>query len=155
VKNVHLFEKEFKRVKRVINQPLKNKSANCEDYFHCRIFLLISSTAAIKVAYDNDFFRVQKAQAFSLFSSSSSSSSSDIDLSDVMAQTVTDEEEIKKHKDLMRYRMEAFITNLQGKIVKELQTVEKDATFYVDRWTRKEVFNHQNLICKLDFSYLV
>lgn len=96
--------------------------------------MFISSTAAIKVAYDNEFFKIQKAQAFSLFSSSSG-----IDLSDIVAKTITDEAVIKKNNDQMKYRMEAFITNLQGKIVKELQTVEKDATFIVDRWTRKEV----------------
>lgn len=38
----------------------------------------------------------------------------------------------------MRYKMEAFITNLQGKIIKKLQELETEQKFIVDKWERKE-----------------
>ncbi len=38
----------------------------------------------------------------------------------------------------MRYRMEAYITNLQGQIIKQLQELETGAKFKVDRWLREE-----------------
>ena len=42
----------------------------------------------------------------------------------------------KKH--LMKYKMEAYVTNLQGKIIKKLQELEPETEFYVDRYIRKE-----------------
>lgn len=71
--------------------------------------------------------------AFSLFSSS------DLELNDCLTDTITPKDELKARKDVMRYRMEAFITNLQGKIIKKLQTYEPEQQFIVDRWLRKEV----------------
>lgn len=74
----------------------------------------------------------------------------DIDLSDCLTNTITSEDVIMKNKDQMRYRMEAFITNLQGKIVKELEEIEATGVkstgkevstakkFLVDRWERSE-----------------
>lgn len=83
---------------------------------------------------DAYFADKQVHHAFSLFSSDK------IDLSDCLAATITDENELREKKDRMRCRMEAFITNLQGKVIKSLQEVETDKKFVVDRWTRKEVF---------------
>lgn len=67
-----------------------------------------------------------------------SSKSDDIDLKDILCDTITDEKVIRENKHKMRYRMEAFITNLQGKIIKQLQDLETDAKFQVDRWMREE-----------------
>lgn len=47
------------------------------------------------------------AAVFSLFGDK-------IELGDCLAPTITDESELRARKDLMRCRMEAFITNLQG-----------------------------------------
>jgi coproporphyrinogen III oxidase len=38
----------------------------------------------------------------------------------------------------MRYKMEAYVTNLQGKVIKELQKHEPEVQFKVDKWARKE-----------------
>ena len=69
---------------------------------------------------------------------------SEIDLTDALAGTVTDKEEILENQNLMRYKMEAFITNLQGKIIKKFQEYEPESIFIVDKWARKEV----NSFCK-------
>ncbi len=66
-------------------------------------------------------------------------SSSKLDLSDCLAPTITDEKVLQENKDVMRYRMEAYITNLQGQVIKKLQELETDEKFVVDRWLRKEV----------------
>lgn len=81
---------------------------------------------------DAIFPEKQPLQAFSLFPDK-------IDLSDSLTAPVTDEEFLRANKDKMRCRMEAFITNLQGKIIKSLQEVEPEKKFAVDRWARKEV----------------
>lgn len=62
-----------------------------------------------------------------------------MDTSECLAPTITDEKELRAKSDLMKCRMEAYITNLQGKIIKTLQEVETEKQFVVDRWTRKEV----------------
>lgn len=67
------------------------------------------------------------------------SNNNDIDLSDALEGTISDEKQIYDNKDKMRYRMEAYITNLQGKIIKELQEQEPESKFVVDKWARKEV----------------
>ena len=77
--------------------------------------------------------------AAAAFGFKSLSGSNDIDLSDAATQPITDIETLNSNSDKMRYKMEAFITNLQGKIVKELQSLENDAKFVVDRWLREEV----------------
>ena len=67
---------------------------------------------------------------------------SKLDLSDCLAETITGEKKLQETKDLMKSKMEAFITNLQGKLVKSLQELESeksDKKFLVDRWTREEV----------------
>jgi len=63
---------------------------------------------------------------------------SDIDLSDCLTNTITDENVLRTNNEVMRHRMEAFITNLQGKIIKKLQSFEPETKFLVDRWLRKE-----------------
>jgi peptidoglycan hydrolase CwlO-like protein len=71
--------------------------------------------------------------------------SSKLELSDCLTNTITDEKQLQETKDLMKSKMEAFITNLQGKLVKSLQELESeksDKKFLVDRWTREEV-NHE------------
>jgi coproporphyrinogen III oxidase len=55
-----------------------------------------------------------------------------------LTQTITDEKELHEKKSQMRYRMEAYITNLQGQIIKKLEEVETDGKFKVDRWMREE-----------------
>ena len=67
-----------------------------------------------------------------------SSKSTDIELADCLCKTITDEKVIEEKKSQMRYRMEAYITNLQGNIIKQLQELETDAKFQVDRWMREE-----------------
>ncbi len=62
-----------------------------------------------------------------------------IDLSETLAGTISSEKEILENKHLMRYKMEAFVTNLQGKIIKKLQEQETESTFVVDKWNRQEV----------------
>jgi coproporphyrinogen III oxidase len=39
----------------------------------------------------------------------------------------------------MRSKMELFVINLQGKIIKKFQELEPGAEFTVDKWARKEV----------------
>ena len=75
----------------------------------------------------------QAHHAFSLFGSSQ------LDLSDALAPTITEKEQLEANKDLMKCQMEAFITNLQGKVIKRLQEFEPEAKFKVDRWLREEV----------------
>lgn len=92
--------------------------------------------SAIYCINKETFFTGDKkpAFAFSLWPFGNSG----IDLSNVLEGTVSDEKEIYDNKDKMRYKMEAFITNLQGKIIKDLQQHEPEAKFIVDKWSRKE-----------------
>ena len=62
-----------------------------------------------------------------------------LELSDALAGTITNEETLLANKDLMRSKMEVFVTNLQGKIIKQFQELEPGAEFTVDKWARKEV----------------
>lgn len=48
----------------------------------------------------------------------------------------------------MKCQMEAYITNLQGKIIKKLQELEPEGKFEVDRWNRPEV-------CVIFFSKMI
>ncbi|CAF0870183.1 unnamed protein product [Brachionus calyciflorus] len=101
------------------------------------IFCGVAGTGLLTVyAVNKDNFSPDKKphHAFSLFSSSSS----DIDLSDCLTNTITDENELRANSSQMKNRMEAFITNLQGKIIKKLQSFEPETKFKVDRWLRKE-----------------
>ena len=66
-------------------------------------------------------------------------SSSKLELSDCLTNTITDEKVLEATKDQMKSRMEAYVTNLQGKIIKSLQALEPEKKFLVDRWMRKEV----------------
>jgi hypothetical protein len=61
-----------------------------------------------------------------------------IDLSDALTNSITDEKVLRERSDVMRYQMEAYITNLQGQIIKQLQELEPNAKFKVDRWMREE-----------------
>ena len=70
--------------------------------------------------------------AFSLFGSS------DLDFTDCLTGTVTDKNELVANKDKMKCKMEAYITNLQGQIIKKLQELETEQKFIVDKWSRKE-----------------
>ncbi len=101
-----------------------------------------ASAVGLTVVYNlnkETFFSGDKSihYAFSLWPFGNSEQ--EIDLSDTLAGTVTDEKKILDNKNLMRYKMEAFITNLQGKIIKKLQEQEPESKFIVDKWTRKEV----------------
>ena len=89
--------------------------------------------------------------AFSLFPSSSSS----LDLKDCLVETVTGADELNANKHLMRCKMEAFVTNLQGRIIKSLQEKETDAKFVVDRWLRKEVYDKKpyTSVCFSSFNW--
>lgn len=78
----------------------------------------------------------QPAHAFSLWPFNKSD---DFDLSDALQGSISDEKQIADNKDKMRYKMEAFITNLQGKVIKQLQELEPESKFIVDKWARKEV----------------
>ena len=62
-----------------------------------------------------------------------------LELGDCLTNTVTDEKVLEATKDQMKSRMEAYVTNLQGKIIKSLQALEPEKKFLVDRWMRKEV----------------
>lgn len=64
--------------------------------------------------------------------------STGLDLSDALAGTITDEQTLMTNKDLMRSKMEVYVTNLQGKIIKKFQELEPGAEFTVDKWERKE-----------------
>ncbi len=65
--------------------------------------------------------------------------SNEIDFSDAVAESLTDLDVINLNNDKMKYRMEAFITNLQGRLVKQLEEIEDGSKFRVDRWLREEV----------------
>jgi hypothetical protein len=73
-------------------------------------------------------------------------------LADCITTPVTPVEEIMANKNLMKYQMEAFITNLQGKIIRKFQELEPDKKFIVDKWSRKEVCIDQNIITYLLLS---
>lgn len=79
-------------------------------------------------------FPDRKAHYASFFSSKSSQ----LELNDILAPTITDEKELRANKTDMKCRMEAFVTNLQGQIIKQLEEMETEARFKVDRWTREE-----------------
>jgi len=105
-----------------------------------KIFSTTASAAGVATAYyvnKDTFFTADKqpAMAFSLWPFGNNN---DIDLSDALEGTISDEKQIYDNKDKMRYRMEAYITNLQGKIIKELQEQEPESKFVVDKWARKE-----------------
>ncbi|XP_070569167.1 oxygen-dependent coproporphyrinogen-III oxidase-like [Ptychodera flava] len=54
-----------------------------------------------------------------------------------MAEPLTDIETLQEGKS-MKHRMELYIMNLQGKICKELEDLDFDKKFHVDRWQRDE-----------------
>ncbi|XP_077977211.1 oxygen-dependent coproporphyrinogen-III oxidase-like [Glandiceps talaboti] len=54
-----------------------------------------------------------------------------------MAEPITDLETLQKG-DTMKNRMELYITDLQAKICRELEDLDIDKQFVVDRWTRTE-----------------
>ena len=87
-------------------------------------FTILTSAIGIQ-----QFLSIQKVHA----------KSTDIDLSDAVAESLTDSDLIESNSDKMKYRMEAFITNLQGKLVKQLEEIEGGSKFRVDRWLREEV----------------
>lgn len=62
-----------------------------------------------------------------------------LELSDALCETVTKREVLEQNKESMKAKMEAYVTNLQGQIVKALQEQEPEAKFVVDKWERKEV----------------
>lgn len=95
------------------------------------LVITISTAIGLKECLNNDLFKIEAVHAFSLFPAK-------IDLSDVLTEPVSGEKTIMENKDKMKYKMEAFITNLQGKIIKKLQELEKDAKFKVDKWSRAE-----------------
>ena len=74
--------------------------------------------------------------------------SSKLDLSDCLTNTITSPNDLENSKDLMKSKMEAYITNLQGKIVKSLQSLEPEKKFLVDRWTRQEVSSFKSVFVK-------
>ena len=100
-------------------------------------FSILTAALGVKIVHDKELFSIQKLYAAS--ADNNTESSNEIDLSDALAETLTDLTTIKSNSDRMKYRMEAFITNLQGKIIKQLQEVDGGSTFKVDRWLRKEV----------------
>ena len=107
-----------------------------------RIFYASASTIALSTVYyinKDTFFTGDKSPIYA-FSLWPSNKSDDFDLSDALQGTVSDEKQIADNKDRMRYKMEAFITNLQGKVIKQLQELEPESKFVVDKWSRKEVF---------------
>lgn len=89
-------------------------------------------TAFYLVNNDNISPDKRPHHALSLFSS-------DMDFNDCLTNTITEENELKSKPDLMRHKMEAFVTNLQGRVIKRLQKFEPETEFVVDRWLRKEV----------------
>jgi hypothetical protein len=87
--------------------------------------------------------------AFSLFSSSN------LELSDCLTETITDSNQLNANKDLMKCKMEAFVTNLQGQIIKKLQEFEPESKFIVDRWTRKEGGGGRNFAFLFQILHLI
>lgn len=55
-----------------------------------------------------------------------------------MSDPITSVAQLEERKSEMRSRMELFIMGLQGKICKELEKVEEDKRFQVDKWSRPE-----------------
>ncbi len=90
---------------------------------------ILTAAVGVKYLHHDEFFKMKKLHA----------ASTDIDLSDALVEPITDVNTLKSNSDKMKHKMEVFITNLQGKIIKELQSLESDAKFFVDRWTRPEV----------------
>jgi coproporphyrinogen III oxidase len=64
--------------------------------------------------------------------------SSDLNFSDCLTDTVTNKDDLVANKDKMKCKMEAYITNLQGQIIKKLQELETEQKFVIDKWSRKE-----------------
>jgi len=75
------------------------------------------------------FFLADKQPAYAL--SFWPFASTTIDLSSALQGTISDEKEIYENKDRMRYKMEAYVTNLQGKVINEFQKYEPDVQFKV------------------------
>lgn len=55
-----------------------------------------------------------------------------------MTEPITPASVIEAEKDEMKRRMETFILGLQGQICKELENLEEDKKFLIDRWERPE-----------------
>lgn len=77
----------------------------------------------------------------------------DLDLSEALTNTITNEKTLIENSSSMRTKMEVYVTNLQGRIIKEFQKLEPDSKFTVDKWNREEVikyltFHSINLIKK-------
>lgn len=62
-----------------------------------------------------------------------------LNLSEALTTTITDEKTLTENADAMRTKMECYITNLQGRIIKKFQELEPNSKFIVDKWQRKEV----------------
>lgn len=105
-----------------------------------RIFYTTAASFGLTTVYivnKDTFFSADKKPAYAI-SLPWPFKSDQIDLSQVLDGTISDEKEIHDNKDKMRYKMEAYITNLQGKIIKKLQELEPESKFIVDKWSRKE-----------------
>lgn len=75
-----------------------------------------------------------------------SAKASDLDLSEAMTTTITDEKILNENPDSMRAKMECYCTNLQGRIIRKFQELEPESKFIVDKWNRKQVRYEHNLI---------
>ena len=104
----------------------------------------MSSTAGLTAAY----FVSRGANTSVHHAAWFGSSTPKIDLSDALTTPITSEATMRSDESRMRYQMEAFITNIQGKIIKKLQEFEPEKKFYVDRWERKEVILKCNSLFK-------
>jgi coproporphyrinogen III oxidase len=99
-----------------------------------RILVLTGVSTVYYANKDSVFPTLKPHHALSFFSKKST----DLELGDCITETITNEKELQEKKTQMRYRMEAYITNLQGQIIKTLEGIETDGKFKVDRWLREE-----------------
>ena len=64
--------------------------------------------------------------------------SNSLELSDALTDTITDEAILLQNPNSMRTKMEVYVTNLQGQIIRKFQEIEPQSKFIVDKWARKE-----------------
>jgi coproporphyrinogen III oxidase len=97
--------------------------------------ILIGTSSASGIVIGYLFVNKENNYAFDF---SSLFSGSKLTFNDCLTNTITSEQLLNDKRDLAKSKMEAFITNLQGQFVKELEKFEPEKRFHVDRWLRKE-----------------
>jgi len=98
----------------------------------------ICATAATAFCFTAVYYQYKDGSFYSQNSIHQAKSNKCLELSDALTNTITDEAILLENQNLMRTKMEVFVTNLQGQLIQKLQEIEPESKFIVDRWNRKQ-----------------